>query len=56
MNPVYSLGIKVLSGAALLGSVFALVWLGKVEAQVYVGLVSAALAGLGITATKGPST
>jgi hypothetical protein len=42
------------AGAGLLGSVLALVWIGKVEAQVYVGLVSAALAGLGINVTSQP--
>lgn len=41
---------KYASGGAILASVFALVWVGKVDAQVYVGLAGSALAGLGLGA------
>jgi len=38
---------KYAVGAATLGSVFALVVLGKVDAQVYIGLVGGVLTGIG---------
>lgn len=39
---------KYLAGAGLLGSVFALVLIGKADAAQYIGMVTMSLAGLGI--------
>jgi len=54
----WNLIAKYASGGAVLGSVFALAWIGKIDTQVYVGLASAALTGLGINVvnpTKPPT-
>ena len=48
--------VKYAAAAVLIGSIGVLSYLGKVDVQVYVGLVMGALSGLGIhtvTATKG---
>lgn len=37
------------TGAVVLGSVFYLVFTGKVDAQVYIGMTTGVLAGVGIT-------
>lgn len=42
---------KYAAGVALLGSVFALVWFKGLDVSVYVGLVSSALAALGVHAS-----
>jgi hypothetical protein len=49
----WTLIAKFVAGAGILGSVFALVWVGKEDAQVYIGLASGTLAGLGILASGG---
>ena len=44
---------KYAAGAALIGSVFYLVLIDKASIELYVGLVTAALAALGINAATG---